>query len=153
MTSLTVLLLAAFVNLGAWQWHRGEARQTVWAEYQKNAAPINVTQVDEVERFQRISLEGHFEPAQQFLLDNRSHAGQPGYEVLTPFTLTSGERLLVNRGWVPFTGYRDRLPDISLSNDAVRYPSRPSIRASESRIDASSSTINTAQSRSIVSSI
>jgi surfeit locus 1 family protein len=120
MTSLTVLLLAAFVNLGAWQWHRGEARQSVWAEYQKSAAPLRVTaHVDEVERFKRIALDGHFEPARQFLLDNRSHAGQPGYEVLTPFTLSSGERLLVNRGWVPFTGYRDRLPDISLSNPAV----------------------------------
>ncbi len=120
MTSLTVLLLAAFVNLGAWQWHRGEARQSVWAEYQKNGAPLRVTtHVDEVERFKRVSLDGHFEPTRQFLLDNRSHAGQPGYEVLTLFTLTSGERLLVNRGWVPFTGYRDRLPDISLSNDAV----------------------------------
>jgi surfeit locus 1 family protein len=119
MTLLTVLLLAAFVNLGAWQWHRGEARQSVWAEYQRNAAPLPVTHVDEVERFKRISIEGHFEPAQQFLLDNRSHAGKPGYEVLTPFALTGGERLLVNRGWVPFTGYRDRLPEISLSNDAM----------------------------------
>lgn len=120
MTLLTVLLLAAFVQLGAWQWHRGEARQAVWAEYQQNTTPIAVTgQVDQVGRFARVSLEGHFEPAHQFLLDNRSHAGQPGYEVLTPFQLVTGERLLVNRGWVPFTGYRDRLPDISLSNDAV----------------------------------
>jgi cytochrome oxidase assembly protein ShyY1 len=46
MTLLTVLLLAAFVNLGAWQWHRGEARQSVWAEYQRNAAPLPVTHVD-----------------------------------------------------------------------------------------------------------
>ena len=33
--------------------------------------------------------------------------------------LDDGERMLVNRGWVPFTGYRDRLPDVSLPDNGV----------------------------------
>jgi surfeit locus 1 family protein len=122
MTLLTVLLLAGFVSLGRWQWHRGEARQAVWAEYEKDTPAVHVpaADLDRVERFARVEVEGHFDPEHQFLLDNRSHAGQPGYEVLTPFVLASGMRLLVDRGWVPFTGYRDRLPDVSLADSTPR---------------------------------
>jgi len=116
MTLLTLVLLTAFVGLGRWQWHRGEAKQAVWAEYQRNgnAAPLGSRPFDDLARFARIEVMGHFEPWHQFLLDNISHAGQPGYEVLTPFVLVDGRRTLVNRGWVPFGGYRDRLPDVSL---------------------------------------
>ena len=122
MTVLTLLLLAAFVGLGRWQWHRGEAKQAVWDEYQKagHAVKASLRDVDRVERFSRVALEGRYDPAHQVLLDNISHAGQPGYEVLTPFVLADGGRLLVNRGWVPFTGYRDRLPDVSLTDVAIQ---------------------------------
>jgi surfeit locus 1 family protein len=116
MTLATIVLLGLFVGLGRWQWARGEAKQTVWAEYQRNAAatPL-IGRVDEAPRFSRVQLHGSFEPERQFLLDNRSHLGRPGYEVLTPFLTDGGRRILVNRGWVPFSGYRDRLPDVSLA--------------------------------------
>ncbi len=122
MTLLTVVLLVAFIGLGRWQWQRGMIRQATWDEYQRNASPIEVSgaDLDGVERFTHVVLAGHFEPKRQFLLDNRSHEGQPGYEVLTPFLLASGRRVLVNRGWVAFTGYRDRLPDISLADESTR---------------------------------
>jgi len=120
MTLITLVLLLTFVGLGRWQWHRGEAKQAVWAEFAHTPpnAPRVDANVDSLERFARIELDGHYEPAHQFLLDNRSHAGQPGYEVLTPFRLTSGQRVLVNRGWIRFTGYRDRLPQVSLAATA-----------------------------------
>jgi surfeit locus 1 family protein len=115
MTLATLVLLGAFVSLGRWQWHRGEAKQAVWAEFQRDlpAEPLAGRHFDDLPRFAHVRLEGTFDPRHQFLLDNRSHAGSPGYEVLTPFVTVSGERILVNRGWVPFTGYRDRLPDVS----------------------------------------
>jgi len=117
MTLITLLLLTLFVGLGRWQWHRGEAKQAVWAEYERNAGatPLGSRPLDSVDRFAHLELTGEFEPAHQFLLDNRSHAGQPGYEVLTPFRMTDGRRVLVDRGWVPFGGYRERLPDISMA--------------------------------------
>src|SRR4051812_12585530 len=118
MTLLTVLLLFAFVALGRWQWHRGVAREAIWAEYQRDTAPVpmDARGMDRAERFTNQKLESHFEGAHQILLDNMSHAGQPGYLVLTPFVLPDGSRVLVNRGWLPFTGYRDRLPDVSLAD-------------------------------------
>jgi surfeit locus 1 family protein len=120
VTLLTLILLIAFVSLGRWQWHRGEARQAQWAAFEAETAATTTASddLDKAPRFSRVAVDGHFDPRHQFLLDNRSHAGQPGYEVLTPLVLANGRRLLVNRGWVGFTGYRDRLPDISLGDDA-----------------------------------
>src|SRR5688572_12765097 len=117
MTLITLVLLTLFVSLGRWQWHRGEAKQAVWAEFERNAAsvPLGTRDLDSIDRFARVEVSGAFEPERQFLLDNRSHAGQPGYEVLTPFRMSDGRRVLVNRGWVPFGGYRDRLPDVSMA--------------------------------------
>ena len=112
MTLLTVLLLALFVRLGHWQWDKGEAKQDVWAEYERNAPAeaLDNRTFDSIGRFARIALTGEFDPMNQFLLDNRSHNGQPGWEVLTPFVLDDGRCILVNRGWIPFSGYRDRQP-------------------------------------------
>ena len=43
-----------------------------------------------------------FEPELELLLRSRSWNGQPGWHVLTPLRLQDGQRLLVNRGWVPY---------------------------------------------------
>jgi surfeit locus 1 family protein len=117
MTLLTVALLTLFVVLGRWQWHRGEAKEAVWAEYERDAAsvPLGSRALDTIDRFARISLAGMFDPGHQFLLDNRSHNGQPGWEVLTPFILDDGRRVLVNRGWIPFSGYRDKIPYVMMA--------------------------------------
>ncbi len=65
--------------------------------------------------FQRLSVTGTLDGAHQFLLDNRSWRGTAGYEVLTPLRRPAARTLLVDRGWVPFTGSRRRLPDITLA--------------------------------------
>ena len=115
MTLATLLLLGAFVSLGRWQWHRGEGKEAVWAEYERNAPPrpLGTSRLSDLPRFAHVQLDGSFLPSHQFLLDNRSHQGKPGYEVLTPFHVKDGPTLLVNRGWVPFSGYREQLPDVS----------------------------------------
>jgi len=118
MTALAVALCIAFVGLGRWQWQRGEARQEVWDAFARGAdevRPLGAAKLDDVPRFARIRLTGRFHPDRQFLLDNRSHAGLPGYEVLTPLELSDGRMLLVDRGWVPFTGSRAQLPYITFA--------------------------------------
>jgi surfeit locus 1 family protein len=121
MTLATLVLLAVFISLGRWQWERGEAKQAVWSEFERKPAAkdLGTRDPDAVERFAHVRLSGRFDGAHQFLLDNRSHAGKPGYEVLTPFVRDAGERILVNRGWMPFTGYRERLPDVSLPDSGA----------------------------------
>jgi surfeit locus 1 family protein len=122
------ILLAAgavvlFVILGFWQWHRGEHRREVWQEFARgDQAPIEAPAADlaRLAQFTRVRLTGQYDAEHQFLLDNISHGGAPGYEVLTPLQLGDGSHVLVDRGWLPFSGYRERLPDVTI--DSARVP-------------------------------
>jgi surfeit locus 1 family protein len=114
-------LCAAFIGLGRWQWERAQQREEQWANFARGEQvimPLGAQSTSALTPFQRISLTGAYDSSRQFLLDNRSHAGRPGYEVLTPFTLTDGRTLLVDRGWIAFTGFREQLPSISFNAPA-----------------------------------
>lgn len=114
---LVAALLPVFVALGFWQWNRGQARQAQWDEYARgDAAAItaDAAALAQLPRYTRVRVAGRLDGGRQFLLENISHRGAPGYHVLTVLQLVDGGRLLVNRGWIPFSGYRDRLPDVSL---------------------------------------
>jgi surfeit locus 1 family protein len=115
-----LLLCALFIRLGFWQWDRGNSRQAQWDEFSRGADKVlalDSRAIGELPRFQRLSLVGRYDAEHQFLLDNRTHDGRPGYEVLTPLVRSDGRVLLVDRGWVPFTGSRKQLPDITCHCD------------------------------------
>ena len=115
-TVVALVLCALFVHLGAWQWHKGMQRQQEWARFARGADQVialGTRAVSDVPLFQRVRVTGRLDVARQFLLDNRTYRGRSGYEVLTPFTRAGADALLVDRGWVPFSGSRARLPDIA----------------------------------------
>ena len=117
MTLLTLLGAALFIQLGRWQWHRAAASQALQRAFaQGSGAPEELPGGDlaPLPRYSGVQVSGRYDSAHQFLLDNMSHAGQPGYEVLTPLRLTDGRTLIVNRGWIPLTESRRQLPDVSL---------------------------------------
>jgi surfeit locus 1 family protein len=114
---LTVAACVLFVSLGSWQWNRGVHRQAVWREFEAGGEALVAAtgqSLDSLPRYARVGVEGRYDGARQVLLDNQSREGRPGYELLTPLRLADGSLLLVNRGWLPFSGYRDRLPDVAL---------------------------------------
>jgi surfeit locus 1 family protein len=88
-----------------WQYTRGvdrQARNNV-IEERIARAPIDLTARDELlgnNEWQSITTTGRFDSTQQILLRNRYWEGKYGYEVLTLFTSTSGEKFWVDRGWV-----------------------------------------------------
>ena len=121
LTLLTAAAVAAIVSLGHWQWSKGDLRASqaqAFAHGADVAEPLGARMLADVPRFQRVRVKGRFDTSRQFLLDNRSNEGRPGYEVLTPFYREAAERgaILVNRGWVPFSGFREKLPDVSFSS-------------------------------------
>ena len=116
MTAVTVLLLAVFISLGRWQWSRGEQKEALargFAAGAVQAQPLGARGTATLPRYAVVSVTGEWDAARQFLLDNRTRDGRAGYEVLTPLRLADGRWLLVNRGWLPFEGRRDRLPEVA----------------------------------------
>ena len=116
-TLLIVVLACLFVVLGVWQWRRGEARQIAWQRFEQGTdhlEDLGARAVTSLPLFQRVAVRGRLDGAHQFLLDNRTHDGYPGYEVLVPLERAGAVTLLVDRGWVPFTGRRAQLPDVQL---------------------------------------
>ena len=51
----------------------------------------------------------------------------------TLLRLADGSHLMVNRGWVPFSGYRDRLPDVALPGRGRAAPGGPPFHAAGDR--------------------
>lgn len=119
MTVATLLFLVVFLSLGRWQWQRGVDRQAQWDAFARGDQPaqaVDGSAYARQSRYTRVSLVGRYDGARQFLLDNRSVDGRPGYEVLTILRLANGKAVPVSRGWLPFDGFRDRLPDVSVAD-------------------------------------
>jgi surfeit locus 1 family protein len=121
MTVLTLFGVALFIVLGHWQWHRaGEAEALQRAFIDGAGARLDLAAANSaaLPRYSGVQSRGRYDSQHQFLLDNMSHAGQPGYEVLTPLRLADGRTLIVNRGWIPLTQSRHQLPDVSVAQAA-----------------------------------
>jgi surfeit locus 1 family protein len=117
-TLLALALVALFVRLGVWQWQRGEQRQAAIERFARGADEVidpGTRDLADLPLYQRVSVNGELDGAHQFLLDNRIHQGRAGYEVLTPLVPAAGPTVLIDRGWVPFSGSRARLPEVSLT--------------------------------------
>ena len=122
LTLLAAAAALAFVRLGFWQWHKGRAREAERAAFARGAEevlPLGAAPVIALPPYQRVRVSGTLDGEHQFLLDNRSYRGNPGYEVLTPLQRAGAATLLVDRGWVPFSGSRARLPEVSVVPGAV----------------------------------
>jgi surfeit locus 1 family protein len=121
MFSVAVTLFGmAFLGwLGFWQLGRAEQKQELLAQYeagQRTRVAITSENADSLSRYQRVSVSGRYDPAHQILLDNMpSHAGRPGFRVLTPMQTPAGW-LLVDRGWLPLGATRAELPNVSVTD-------------------------------------
>jgi len=129
-TAVTLVLLGILVSLGFWQLDRAEQKKILLEQYGSEQKQT-ILQL-EAGLKSAVGLEykdavvvGHYDSDHQFLLDNRTHAGQAGYQVLTPFLIRdSGVAVLVNRGWMPLGQSRDRLPDVTVHEDRQRISGR-----------------------------
>ncbi len=69
-----------------------------------------------------IIVQGQYLPEDTLVVRNRPRAGVPGFEVLVPFVTQTGDRILVDRGWVP------------IGDDATAPDTIPAPPAGQSRI-------------------
>ncbi|MCF7200579.1 SURF1 family protein [Pseudomonas oligotrophica] len=108
---LVLVLLPTLAWLGVWQLERGEHKRELLERQaaRQAAAPITVEQLEGLADagYRRVWLQGRFDAAHSFLLDNRTRDGQVGVELLQPFfDEPSGRWVLLNRGWLPWPDRR-----------------------------------------------
>ena len=101
LTAFSAFFLVVFVNLGFWQLDRASEKEVMMAtrEAARVAGPLMLSEAP-LTSGQPVTMRGEFDENSRFLLDNRVLDGAVGYEVLVPFQATSGQTLLVNRGFV-----------------------------------------------------
>ena len=99
---ITLILLACcvlFASLGYWQMTRADGKRLIEEQLAASYASAPSELRAQSAPFSRIRAHGQFNPQFQFLIENRVHSGQPGYEVIQAFDTANGLRLLVDRGW------------------------------------------------------
>lgn len=109
LPALTLLL-----GLGFWQLQRGHDKAALAAVYaaaqDDEPVRLHADTAPPGQGVRAVIARGRYLPEQQLLLDNQSRQRVPGYHVWTPFALSSGGRVLVNRGWIPVAADRRTPP-------------------------------------------
>ena len=68
-------------------------------KYGLNSTPIKYSPKIN-KNYQRVTLNGKYNFNNQIYLYSLNNKGQPGFDVITPFTTLNNENVLVNRGWI-----------------------------------------------------
>jgi len=118
---VTLLLLLLLVALGRWQLRRADEKRVLFEAFDKGTDVTTAIgpRTQALPRYQHVEAAGHYDGTRQILVDNMTDAdGHAGYFVITPFALTGGGWLLVNRGWIPLGPSRRQLPEVPVDGDA-----------------------------------
>jgi len=118
---LALVFAIACVALGNWQMNR---RNEVVANIAKITANYSATPVDyaavatdfdqlnPAKEWTQVTLKGSYLTADQRVVRNRPLNGSPGYEVLVPLKLETGDTVIVDRGWLPIGNKEAGHPDV-----------------------------------------
>jgi len=122
LTLIALLLIPTMIRLGIWQKHRYEMRtaRNDLVSAALHAKPVPVEQltspghaVTSADKYRTVTATGTFDTAREEVVRRRTNSDdEVGFHVLTPFVLTDGKVVLVNRGWIPANGAQTTFPKI-----------------------------------------
>lgn len=106
-TVFAIPAVLVMLGLGTWQVERRAWKQDVIETRKARiAAPVTALPAGirlASDEYRRVRVTGRFRHDRETLLGARSFRGNAGYYLFTPFALTGGTEILVNRGWIPLT--------------------------------------------------
>ncbi|MFF8407070.1 SURF1 family protein [Streptomyces sp. NPDC014846] len=122
LTLVAIALIPTMIRLGFWQEHRYQERtaRNDLVSTALHADPVPVERltspghsITRTEKYRTVTATGAFDTGREVVVRRRTNAdGEVGFHVLTPFVLTDGKVLLVNRGWIPANGAQTDFPKI-----------------------------------------
>ncbi len=98
--------VAVLLGLGTWQLQRLGWKENLIDERVSRsqgpamALPVEISDPGALE-FTKVRVTGSFRHDQEMVLHARTNNGNVGFNLVTPFELSDGRSLLVDRGWVP----------------------------------------------------
>ena len=102
---VALALIFLFLIAAQWQYHRGVDRHARNSLIEANIAAPNISltsaELDLTKNeWRTVTATGSFDVTQTILLRNRYFEGKYGFEFLTLFQTSSGQRFWVDRGWL-----------------------------------------------------
>jgi len=121
----SILITATFaflVSLGFWQLERADDKRSIEASIkQANTGSVELIRKEEglqSKEYYEARLQGKYLSDKQFIYDNQIVDQVSGYYVLTPYALEGQSKsILINRGFIPWNGRRDKLADIVIGQE------------------------------------
>lgn len=93
--------------LGIWQLQRMEWKSDLLAKIEQNmqtTIPLSEFKSIEEDEFKQVELVGEYQHGDEFHILSRTYNGKAGTHVVTPLTVGSDDKILINRGWVKADG-------------------------------------------------
>ncbi len=105
LTIFLSFMIVLFGLLSNWQFHRlserKESNKVITSSLTASPTIINkVSDIYDANEWQKISVMGEFIPKDSKIVRKRYFKDKLGFWVITPFVLTNGEKILINRGWI-----------------------------------------------------
>jgi len=117
--SLIIATLVLLISLGFWQLDRADEKRAIEDQIDSaNSGDVElVTSVEFLKdkEYYHVRLQGSYIGDKQFIYDNQIVDQISGYYVLTPFILKGASKaILINRGFIPWSGRRDKLANVDI---------------------------------------
>ena len=117
---LIVATLALLISLGFWQLDRADEKRAIEDQIASaNSGDVEIvasTEFLKEKEYYHVRLQGSYIDDKQFIYDNQIVDQISGYYVLTPLVLKGDSKaVLINRGFIPWNGRRDKLADIDIA--------------------------------------
>ncbi len=98
---LLLLVELTLFTLGTWQLERLRYKtQFITQINNRSSAPVITALASPIEYYRQVELAGRFISHKKIYIYNLNEQGKPGYDIIIPFQLLSGEIVLASYGWV-----------------------------------------------------
>jgi surfeit locus 1 family protein len=120
--TLITIMVVFLTTLGFWQLDRADEKRAIEKAIEiANTGTVEIaTSLEglEAKEYYHLRLNGHYVSGKQFIYDNQIVQQTSGYYVLTPFVIDGSDKaILINRGFMPWRGQRDKLTDVTVSSN------------------------------------
>ena len=121
ITVFFIFFAGLFFLLGLWQIERGQAKTVIINQFDSNLKKVPEYLNKESKKWDRVYIDGKWDSSKQILIDNIIYNGVAGYKVITPLNIkNSDDMILIDRGWIKRSKFREDVPNISIPENNVR---------------------------------